>query len=292
MTENEEEQVREESPPISLSEFLESTPPGIAARISGLATTNYYTSGGVSGYSFAAPEIQLHCGNETCNRNLFFRRTHAPVTLPHGKWHFFYVTYLCSNCRKTEKIFSLAARLQVGEDGECFKFGETPEYGPPTPSRLISLIGPDRDLFLKGRRSENLGLGIGAFVYYRRVVENQKNRILDEIIKVAQKLNAPAETIKELEEAKGETQFSKAIGQMKASIPQTLLINGHNPLTLLHTALSDGLHARTDGDCLGLATSIRIVLGELSDRLAQALKDEAALKQALARLMTPKDKEP
>ena len=37
---------------------------------------------------------------------------------------------------------------------------------------------------MKGRRCGNLGLGIGAFVYYRRVVENQKSRILDEIIKV------------------------------------------------------------------------------------------------------------
>jgi hypothetical protein len=68
--------------------------------------------------------------------------------------------------------------------GECYKLGELPVYGPPTPARLISLIGPDREIFLKGRRCGNLGLGIGAFVYYRRVVENQKSRILDEIIKV------------------------------------------------------------------------------------------------------------
>ena len=42
----------------------------------------------------------------------------------------------------------------------------------------MKLVGPDRDDFLKGRRCENQGLGVGAFIYYRRVVENQKNRIL------------------------------------------------------------------------------------------------------------------
>jgi hypothetical protein len=38
-----------------------------------------------------------------------------------------------------------------------------------------------------GRRAENQGMGIGAFAYYRRVVENQKNRIIAEIKRVAEK---------------------------------------------------------------------------------------------------------
>ena len=43
------------------------------------------------------------------------------------------------------------------DSGACYKFGELPEYGPPTPARLIKLIGPDRELFLKGTRCENQG---------------------------------------------------------------------------------------------------------------------------------------
>jgi len=164
-----------------------------------------------------------------------------------------------------------------------------PEYGPPTPARLIKLIGPDRELFLKGRRCENQGLGVGAFVYYRRVVESQKNRILDEIIKVANKVGASSEQLKTLNAAKSEVQFSRALADMKDAIPQALLINGHNPLTLLHSALSDGLHARSDQHCLETATSVRVVLAELSERLGQALKDEAELNNALARLMAPRD---
>lgn len=53
-------------------------------------------------------------------------------------------------------------------------------------------------------------------------------------------------------------------------IPQTLLINGHNQLTLLHSALSEGLHDQTDEKCLELATSIRVVLTDLADRLGCA----------------------
>jgi len=54
---------------------------------------------------------------------------------------------------------------------------------------------------------------------------------------------------------------------------------------LLHRALSEGVHALTDGQCLELAGSVRIVIGELSERLSQALKDEAELTKALSTLM-------
>ena len=120
------------------------------------------------------------------------------------------------------------------------------------------------------------------------MVENQKDRILDEIIKVSKKLSVPQEKIEILEAAKAETQFSKALSDVKDAIPQSLLINGHNPLTLLHSALSEGLHDNADGECLEIAKSVRVVLSELSERLAQALKDEVELNHALSKLLQPK----
>lgn len=292
MAEDEQSKIREEEAPIAFSDFLESVPPGSLVSISDLTKKRYYSGGGgVAGYQITAPEIQLHCPSDTCNGIRFFRRTTKDLPdIPHENYHFFYLSYICSNCRRTEKVFSLAAQHEPGQEhGKCQKFGEQPQYGPPTPARLITLIGPDRELFLKGRRCENQGLGIGAFVYYRRVVEGQKNRILDEVIKVAKKVGAAEDQIKILEAAKVETQFSKAISNVKDALPQSLLVNGHNPLTLLHSALSDGLHLRSDQHCLEVASSIRIVLAELSERLAQALKDEAELNKALSRLLEPKD---
>ncbi len=291
MSEQQQTDVREEAAPIAFSEFLESTPPGTPTNVANLAAARYYSNGPYAAHQLVIPEIQLHCPSDTCNGVRFFRRTgHSIPDIPEDNYHFFYITYACSNCRNAEKTFSLAAKRDKGtESGKCFKFGEFPEYGPPTAARLIKLIGPDRELFLKGRRCENQGLGIGAFVYYRRVVENQKNRILDEVIKVSKKVKAPAQAIQQLEAAKTETQFSKALSNVKDAIPQSLLINGHNPLSLLHSALSEGLHQRTDDRCLEDARSIRVVLAELSERLAQALKDEAELIRALSYLIGARD---
>jgi hypothetical protein len=140
-------------------------------------------------------------------------------------------------------------------------------------------------LFLQGRRAELRGLGIGAFAYYRRVVENQKGRLISEIGKVAAKLSPNAQLGNRFDKAAKETQFSAAIDAVRGAIPSVLLIDGHNPLTLLYTALSEGIHENSDERCLELANSIRVVLTELADRISQALKDEAELQKAVSTLL-------
>lgn len=275
---------------ILFAEFLQSIPPGKYRNISDLQISHNYSNGGHAGFKIATPQLNLHCENQACGGMRFFRcvEGHSLEISPNASYQH-YLTYICSNCRVSKKIFSISIMsADLGLGGACRKFGEMPEFGPPTSARLFKLIGSDRDLFLKGRRCENQGLGVGAFVYYRRAVEQQKNKILEEIIKVAKKVNSGEETILLLETAKAESQFSKSLTSVKDAIPQTLLINGHNPLTLLHSALSDGLHERSDEECLEAAHSVRIVLGELSERLSQALKDEVELNSALSRLLAPK----
>ena len=271
----------------TFAEFLESSPPNQSVDISDLIIEKWVGARQVD--CLKTPEIQLHCTEDSCNGIRFYRCSQNTIAFNEGKREKLYLSYVCSNCQKSTKIFSLSAlRHGLSNTGILYKFGEYPIFGPPTAARLLKLIGPDRDTFLKGRRCENQGLGIGAFVYYRRVVENQKNRILKEILKVLERLNANPEKIAMLNNAIDETQFSKALETAKPAIPESLLINGHNPLKLLHSALSDGIHNMSDEDCLAYASSIRIVLGELSDRLSQALKDEAELTHALSRLLTPK----
>ena len=154
------------------------------------------------------------------------------------------------------------------------KHGEYPAFGPPASKRLLTLLGTGRDTFLKGRRAETQGLGIGAFAYYRRVVENLKNTLIDEIIRVAQRVNSPALTIEALKSAREEFQFSNAVDSIKVAIPQSLLFDGqHNPLALLHRAPSVGIHDMTDEQCLKRAATIRIVLQDLAERMSSALKE-------------------
>jgi hypothetical protein len=71
-------------------------------------------------------------------------------------------------------------------------------------------------------------------------------------------------------------------------IPQALMVGGRNPLTLLHSALSKGLHnpEMTDSHCLQLAQSIRTILAELAERASEALKSTKEIEAAISVLMS------
>jgi hypothetical protein len=279
---------------ISLATFLETAPPS-----QGRAVQSEFEAVRIGGPSPHVrinvdwPDIQIHCTHQDCNGVRFHRPETARLAITlNATWSKAFIVYTCSNCQKNTKLFALFARAtrsagegKIAVSLEMSKIGEHPPFGPITPARLISLIGGDRDIFLKGRRCENQGLGIGAFAYYRRVVENQKSRILDNIIAAAEKTRATPEMITALRSAKDEQQFKKAVEDVKDAIPESLLIDGHNPLTLLHSALSDGLHARTDEECLELAQAIRLVLADLAERISQALKDDRELKEGISRLL-------
>jgi len=240
------------------------------------------------------PELYIFC--EKCDGERYFYSNSSYFF--DSNYQIRTYRYICKNCNKSEKYFTVIGRTNSDEDrgkGILMKIGEFPVFGPPTPSKLISLIGPDKDNFLKGRKCENQGLGIGSYAYYRRVIEMQKNRIIDQIIKICEQyehFDKDSELVKQLESAKSETQFSKAIDMIKQNLPSSLLIDGHNPLKLLHKALSKGIHELDDEECLRRANSIRIVLTELCHRMSELLKDNKDLKNAIDSLLKPEQEPP
>jgi hypothetical protein len=271
-------------PAKTFAEFLQSTPPNTPEELVDVVEVIKVPS---RNYRLADPDIWLHCDQASCEGERFFTsRKDSKTVLFDEEWKNCFVDYFCRNCRQRIKTFSLAVRRKGGSGaGQAMKYGELPEFGPPTPARVMTLIGPYREMFLQGRRAENQGLGIGSFAYYRRVVDEQKGRIIHEIAKASAKLGASKEMLEQLARAEKETQFSTAIDQIKAGIPAALLIHGQNPLTLLHSALSESLHGHTDKECLEIAQEIRLVLTELADRISQALKEEKEIKDAVSRLM-------
>jgi len=270
---------REDPEAISLQEFLQTVSPHEARKISGLAVSVY------EGWAFAVPDITLHCPDADCSRPQNFTAIIPEQGIHLGtRQQDFVVHYRCKNCERTIKVFALRLLKRSGIDGALMKIGELPAFGAPLPARLQKLVKSERDFLLKGFQSENQGFGIGAFAYYRRLVEDLKNQLIDEIIKTCRKIPTAESFISILERARDETQFSKAIKAIGEAIPDALRIDGHNPLTLLHQALSRDLHSASDEDCLQAASTIRVVLTELSDRMAQITRENSELKTALSKL--------
>ncbi|WP_395066109.1 hypothetical protein [Paraburkholderia silvatlantica] len=271
----------------TLEAFLTNVPPG-RRQIVSIQTEQSGDGAGSRWYNLKTADIRLHCDNPDCGGERNFRNIgKVRLSFQEAVREDKFIVFACNNCQTSYKTFALEITRpsDMSSNAEVIKYGEDPAFGPPLPKSLSKMAGGQLEILRKGRRCESQGLGIAAFAYYRRVVEELKNSILDELIRVSTTLKADNALIAELEAAKGERRFTQAIEGIKHGLPQAILISGHNPLTLLHNALSEGLHAGTDEECLEIATSIREVLSELVERMAQAIKDDVSLNKAVGKLL-------
>ncbi len=271
-----------EEKPLLIEEFLKDVSPNQSKKIKVHGTADVFGN-----FRIVFGDIELFCESDKCKGPRYFSTSLSPV-LRSGKNENLYIEFNCNNCKKGFKIFSIFLGVDNVGMGIAYKYGELPPYGPQTSSKLISMIGEDKEMFLAGRRAEFQGMGIGAFAYYRRVVENQRNRIIDKIVDVSTKLGNYEKLIEELKIAKTKKTFSESLDEIKIAFPEILQLNGHNPLTLLHKALSEGIHDLPDEECLELATSIRQILTELVEKMNAALKEQKELDSAVTKLLNRK----
>ena len=266
---------------IPFKQFLEEYPIGTLQKVSGFCGWRDGLSAPI--LTKGTPSLRLYCAECNGTRNFEGEWTRSGVG---NRLTDDFLVYTCRDCGKYEKHFCLSSRaLKDNKSGLVIKIGEYPELYIKLPTNLPGLLGDDYKSFIKGLKSEKQGLGIGAYSYYRRVVENQKNRLLDEILKVCKKLSADVEMIKKIEQAKSENQFSTAIDMVKDALPESLLVDGHNPFKLLHKALSIGIHGEMDEKCLVIAHDIRMVLIDLAERIKLALSEQKDLKSAVSSLL-------
>lgn len=263
---------------LSFEDLLSKHPPGEIHSITNLGITRSPSSLPI----LIKPRLKLHCPDRFCNGIRFFDAYQTRKITLTEKWSRVFLHYSCSNCRSRSKIFAIMARWnEAADEGEAVKLGEWPPFGQQVALGIISSLGKNKDLFLMGHRAEIQGLGIGALAYYRRVVESQKDAIIDEIIRVWRRTNSPEAQIEKLKSARAEKQFKRAVERISDAIPQALLINGYNPLALLEQAITKGEDVQNDNEALQLATAIRIILTELVERLGRVLEDQTNLDKAV-----------
>ena len=277
-----------EKPPIDCAVFFAEVPPG-ASCMMGIDLGG--VSRGSAGAHWNLPRIQIYCDHSDCSGVRYFDPISDKPYVSIGSRNQLFVRYLCSNCQAQTKLNAIEMRIRDATTANIVKLGEHPSFGPPLSSKLLKLVGDSAELLKKGYRCEKDNLGIGAFGYYRRVLDQQRIRIFDHLIETSRTLGAE-DIAHELENARNETQFKTAIEAVRHGLPQALYIEGHNPLTLLHSALSEGLHELPDDECLKMAADIRLVITELADRLEQLHKDDKELKAVVGRLSQKKKPRP
>jgi hypothetical protein len=143
------------------------------------------------------------------------------------------------------------------------------------------------EYFKKGLICESQGYGIGAFAYYRRIVEEIIDGQLDEIsnLLVGSELKVYREA---LEKTKQTIVTQEKIALVKDLLPPILRPNEMNPLGVLHSTLSEGLHEDTEETCLEKAASCREVLIFLVNQVQASKAASIGFTESMKKLLEKK----
>jgi hypothetical protein len=152
---------------------------------------------------------------------------------------------------------------------------------------IEKLLGDHAAHYRKGLVCESQGYGIGAFGYYRRIVEE----IIDELLAEISQLMT-GEELKQFEGALAQTRQTivaqEKIELVKDLLPPLLRPDGMNPLSVLHASLSAGLHAESDEACLEQAAIIREVLLFLVHQVAASRAAAKSFTNGMRKLLEKK----
>ena len=204
-----------------------------------------------------------------------------------GRNRFHEATYECKNCNQQTVTYFFQWSEQ-GLNGTFIKVGQDPALETDPPSEL-KLESADTALYKKALTCRNFSFGIGALAYLRRVVENRMNALLDLVAEAAKadsedKAKWVATFGAELQEAKTNRPFDKKAEFAAKILPNHLKPGGHNPFDVLHGFASEGLHGKSDEDCLVTFDEVQEVFEYLFKQLTTSAEDAKSFTQRLAEL--------
>jgi hypothetical protein len=121
--------------------------------------------------------------------------------------------------------------------------------------------------------------GIGAFAYFRRIIEKE----LITIVKEISELDSAELGIKKLcEEYSTTNQLHSIYDNIFEFLPKSLQSLGINPIKTLYNQTSEGLHSLNDDECLSRASSIdlllKFVIKKINEEKSEILKVREAIK--------------
>jgi hypothetical protein len=164
--------------------------------------------------------------------------------------------YRCVGCDEYSRYFF----IKFDEAGESvMKVGQDPAWSIAIEHQLERMLGPHADTYRKGLICESQGYGIGAYGYYRRIVEEIIDQLLDEIASLIPPAEQSTYAIA-LAKTKSTHITHEKIDLVKDLLPPLLRPEGLNPLSVLHGSLSAGLHSQPDERCVELAATTREAL--------------------------------
>ena len=108
-----------------------------------------------------------------------------------------YLKYVCHVCALDSRSYFLA--ISYGSK-VLRKVGQVPPWSLAVPPALDKLLGPDKTYYRRALTCMSQSYGLGACAYFRRVIENTMDDVLDRLKAVLEQEGGGEAAIKRLEE--------------------------------------------------------------------------------------------
>jgi len=219
--------------------------------------------------------------------------TSSPVYVGVGQL----LRYGCTHCGKTvlRIWYGVSGSRSTTADGSpglyvsatLRKFRQWPAQ-PIEPSREVEkeLKGPILDIFRKGLTSLAHGFGLGSLAYFRRVVEDATLQVIDLFADTAAADgNTEAEKTTRAAKASGRTEDRLKLAS--EALPEGLKPGGANPLAVLYSHYSRGIHGLRDEECLEVARELHFALEYIFKNWRLQMQEAAKFKATVQRWSDP-----
>lgn len=244
-------------------------------------------------YQVPRPPIHMPCGqcksDQTFNMiNKYDENYSGPPVTKMGTTDIVVVRaeYSCSACNKFLRYFFL---LFDPNGKYVMKVGQTPAWEISLERNLEKMLGSHSEYYRKGLTCESQGYGIGAFSYYRRIVEEIIDKLLTDIADLIPE-GQHEQYMGALKEVKKTIVAQDKIKLVKDLLPSTLRPDGINPLSILHDILSEGLHANDDETCLELAMDLRKPIVYLVNQVILRKSEEKSFTDGMRKFLDKRTK--
>lgn len=163
------------------------------------------------------------------------------------------------------------------------KIGQFPPY-EITPDKVVEkyLLEDDFNNYKKALVNLSISYGIGAYSYFRRIIENEILRVIEDLTTID--FDGVENVKTALNTFKSDHQMSNLIDVINKFLPKSLIELGDNPIRLLYEQLSGGIHKFTDEECLQKAQMIDVLLTFVIKKINEEKSQIILVREAMKKL--------
>ena len=189
----------------------------------------------------------------------------------------------CVSCQRERREY-LVEKVDTVDTIRIQKYGERPRKKLDRNRGLQQFFKDDLDNYEKAVVCLLHEYGMGAFAYFRRIVENNICKLLDLAHEDAESSGEGTNVMAALTDLRKDSPMAKKIEIANQALPKYLKPDGLNPLGRLYQVLSEGVHELSDDECLNRAKEISECLGYLVSELASRKRRRTKYKMTVGGL--------